>query len=193
MGRATWITLSDFAQPSPAHLRKVLNVLKLKSIYLWVYCHNIYCDQETKCLVLTTNVIFKFSIWQWHSFLLGTATEVSTFSFISWKKSKLEKSRKIYSFCRTYFRTNWTKFITSRHSILKKHSTRYVRNVVCDAFLYMWFVTAYVIVLTVYSRCHMVSTDQADPSCFYLRISWILMERHWFYFFVPPLIAGPQK
>ena len=30
----------------------------------------------------------------------------------------------------------------------------------------------------------MVSTDQADPSCFYFRISWILMERRWFYFFL---------
>ena len=35
------------------------------------------------------------------------------------------------------------------------------------------------------SRCLMVSTDQADPSCFYIRISWILIERHWFYFFCP--------
>ena len=34
-------------------------------------------------------------------------------------------------------------------------------------------------------RCLMVSTDQADPSCFYFTISWILMERHWFYFFHP--------
>ena len=35
------------------------------------------------------------------------------------------------------------------------------------------------------TRCLMVSTDQADPSCFYSRISWILMERRWFYFFRP--------
>ena len=28
------------------------------------------------------------------------------------------------------------------------------------------------------TRCLMVSTDQADPSCFYFRISQILMERH---------------
>ena len=34
-------------------------------------------------------------------------------------------------------------------------------------------------------RCLMVSTDQADPSCFYSRISWILMDQHWFYFFHP--------
>ena len=34
-------------------------------------------------------------------------------------------------------------------------------------------------------RCLMVSTDQADPICFYFRISWILMERHWSYFFRP--------
>ena len=34
-------------------------------------------------------------------------------------------------------------------------------------------------------RCLMVSTNQADPGCLYCRISWILMERHWFYFFHP--------
>ena len=46
----------------------------------------------------------------------------------------------------------------------------------------------------VYIRRLMVSTDQADPSCFYFRISWILMERRWFYFFSsPPFSAGPQK
>ena len=38
---------------------------------------------------------------------------------------------------------------------------------------------------TKYYRCLMVSTNQADPSCFYFRISWILMERLWFYFFHP--------
>ena len=37
----------------------------------------------------------------------------------------------------------------------------------------------------IYIRCLMVSTNRADPSCFYFRISWILMERRWFYFFVP--------
>ena len=35
------------------------------------------------------------------------------------------------------------------------------------------------------SRCLMVSTHQADSRCFYFKISWILMERHWFYFFCP--------
>ena len=37
----------------------------------------------------------------------------------------------------------------------------------------------------IYFRCLMVSTNQADPSCFYFRISWILMEGCWFYFFRP--------
>ena len=37
----------------------------------------------------------------------------------------------------------------------------------------------------VHTRCLMVSTDQADSRCFYFRISWILMERHSFYFFCP--------
>ena len=38
------------------------------------------------------------------------------------------------------------------------------------------------------------STDQALPSCFYFRISWILMERRWktFFWFLR-LSAGPQK
>ena len=36
-----------------------------------------------------------------------------------------------------------------------------------------------------YIICLMVSTDQANPSCFYFRILWILMERLGFIFFVP--------
>ena len=45
-----------------------------------------------------------------------------------------------------------------------------------------------------YIRRLMGSTYQADPRCIYFRISWILMERQWFYFFLsPPLVAGPQK
>ena len=35
------------------------------------------------------------------------------------------------------------------------------------------------------TRRLMGSTDQADPSCIYFRISWILMEWLCFYFFVP--------
>ena len=34
-------------------------------------------------------------------------------------------------------------------------------------------------------RCLMVSTNQADASCFYFRISWILMEQRWLNFFHP--------
>ena len=46
--------------------------------------------------------------------------------------------------------------------------------VFCCELTYAW---------TIFSRRLMGSTDQADPSCFYFRISWILMERLWFYFF----------
>ena len=38
---------------------------------------------------------------------------------------------------------------------------------------------------SVYTRCLMVSIDQVDPRYFYFRISWILMEWCWFYFFRP--------
>ena len=57
-----------------------------------------------------------------------------------------------------------------------------------------WWKWSYVLLLsllkinankTIFTRCLMVSTHQADQSCFYFRISWILMERHWFYFFCP--------
>ena len=38
------------------------------------------------------------------------------------------------------------------------------------------------------------STDKAIPSFFYFRISWILMEQRYFYFFLSPRVsAGPQK
>ena len=34
----------------------------------------------------------------------------------------------------------------------------------------------------------------ADPSCFYFRIVWILMEQHWFYFFCPlHLVQGLRR
>ena len=35
------------------------------------------------------------------------------------------------------------------------------------------------------NRCLMVSTNQADPTCFYFRISWKLMEGRLFYLFCP--------
>ena len=37
----------------------------------------------------------------------------------------------------------------------------------------------------VYIRRPVPSTNQAIPSCFYFRISWILMEQHCFYLFCP--------
>ena len=57
-------------------------------------------------------------------------------------------------------------------------------------------VTLYLLICNQYicNRCLMVSTNQAYPSSFYFRISWILMKEHWFYFFSsPPFNAGPQK
>ena len=50
--------------------------------------------------------------------------------------------------------------------------------------LQQWIVHRFVHCL-LHSRCLMVSTIQADPSCFYFRISRILMEQHWFYLFCP--------
>ena len=45
---------------------------------------------------------------------------------------------------------------------------------------------------TICIRPLMGSTDQADPSCFYFRISWILMEQRCFYFFCPLRFLQPQ-
>ena len=41
------------------------------------------------------------------------------------------------------------------------------------------------VLFSVNIKCLMVSTDHADPSCFYFRISWIMTERRWFYSFCP--------
>ena len=50
------------------------------------------------------------------------------------------------------------------------------------------------VIMSLFIRCVMVSTDQADSRCFYFRILWILMEWCWFYFFFfLPFSAGPQK
>jgi hypothetical protein len=38
-------------------------------------------------------------------------------------------------------------------------------------------------IFLVHTRRLVGSTDQAYPSCFYFRISWILMEWYWFWFF----------
>ena len=51
----------------------------------------------------------------------------------------------------------------------------YIPSLLCPALPMLW----------VSIRCLMVSTNQTDPGCFYFRISWILMEQHWFYFFHP--------
>ena len=37
----------------------------------------------------------------------------------------------------------------------------------------------------IHTRRPVPSTDQANPSCFYFRISWISMEQRCFYFFWP--------
>ena len=37
----------------------------------------------------------------------------------------------------------------------------------------------------IFSRRPVLSTDQGIPSCFYFRISWILIEQRCFYFFCP--------
>ena len=42
-----------------------------------------------------------------------------------------------------------------------------------------------VMFMKIIGRCRMVSTDQADPICFYFRISWILIKWRWFYIFCP--------
>ena len=67
----------------------------------------------------------------------------------------------------------------------------------CNTYLLLMYVHTTKVWMTyiIYiRRLVLVSTDQAIPSCFYFRISWILMEQHFFYFFLYPWIsAGPQK
>ena len=78
-------------------------------------------------------------------------------------------------------RTGWAEFF---HLLHEKHCQMFVR-------LFAYFNSLEtnsegdITTNMINTRCLMVSTNQADPSCFYFRISWILMERRWFYFFHP--------
>ena len=56
---------------------------------------------------------------------------------------------------------------TDRHATLSEKWARQIGN---------WDSIRVSYLPILYTRCLMVSTDQADPSCFYLRISWILHE-----------------
>ena len=47
--------------------------------------------------------------------------------------------------------------------------------------------------LALSTRRPVPSTDQAIPSCFYFRISWISMKQRCFYLFPPWVSGGPQK
>ena len=62
------------------------------------------------------------------------------------------------------------------------HHTWNIKFKIHHALKYMVCMTCMYLLI----RCLMVSTNQADSRCFYFRISWILMEWRWFYFF-PPL------
>ena len=72
-----------------------------------------------------------------------------------------------------------------------KSRSRNLKSVKPDTNLPTWILNKHLVKIPskisqwVSSRCLMVSTNQADPSCFYFRISWLLMERRWFYFFRP--------
>ena len=65
---------------------------------------------------------------------------------------------------------NKDRFRNGENSSIICQTWQFIERLKCSHFLY---------------RCLMVSTNQSDPSCFYFRITWILMERRWFYFFRP--------
>ena len=59
-------------------------------------------------------------------------------------------------------------------------------DVLCSPGLSQFYISlTHALTYTVYSRRPVPSKDQALPSCFYFRISWISMERCCFYFFCP--------
>ena len=67
---------------------------------------------------------------------------------------------------------HWNKdrFRNGENSSIICQTWQFIERLKCSHFLY---------------RCLMVSTNQSDPSCFYFRITWILNEGRWFYFFRP--------
>ena len=69
------------------------------------------------------------------------------------------------------------------HTYLPISDVFYTMPITLVRFLLRYLPTPKLDVL--YEGSLMGSTNQADPSCFYFRISWILMEWLWFHFFVP--------
>ena len=78
-------------------------------------------------------------------------------------------------------RVNWQLEVLIKNSINNYHAFM---------LLLYWVMSNYVIQLPIYyvsvcTRRPVPSTNQALPSCFYFKISWILMEQRCFYFFCP--------
>jgi hypothetical protein len=127
--------------------------------------------------------LFKFHIWILKKFLVlpktaGSAqTHISiSFIWIVWSTLYVCISLKN---CIKYVRATLHK-----HRHLRKSLARHL-CILCTS------KGKYTYNLHVRHRTNMIirrligSTDQADPSCFHFSISWILIERRWFYLFCP--------
>ena len=97
--------------------------------------------------------------------------------FLSHYVNSVSRSTSTYIFCHMTYLNHLMvffyacKYFTSINHALSNRISK-DNHISCWSSIY-WILIRYL----------MVSTDQADSRCFYSRMSWILMERHWFYFF----------
>ena len=97
--------------------------------------------------------------------------------FLSHYVNSVSRSTSTYIFCHMTYLNHLMvffyacKYFTSINHALSNRISK-DNHISCWSSIY-WILIRYLMVLT----------DQADSSCFYFRMSWILMERHWFYFF----------
>ena len=142
----------------------------------------IYYDSSTEFKSLTLNIFQLISIWlvgTIHSLILTavpTGVSILKNSTVIWKfqLEKLEELDMIYLLIFN-FSASGRYFADDNRNVQQffNNSSDWISALIRKR-SYM------------YTRRLMGSTDQADPSCIYFRISWILMEWPWFYFFFVP-------
>jgi len=90
----------------------------------------------------------------------------------------------ILKICATYYLGYQTDLVKKKNLYKCRGTFIVIRSTWMSELLY-YIPTYYYYYYILLTRCLIGSTDQTDARCFYIRISWVLMERCCFYFFRP--------
>ena len=139
--------------------------------------------------------------WKKHPQKYLRKTEIDFFFLLPWACSKMWLIDQLYiklGFLHREYQFSifirQIHFFVSKLLILRRWNERFLEfHQFHSGDLYSHLIFSAMIKMKYLSnRCLMVSTNQADPGCFYFRMSWILMERSWFYKINIALHSTPQ-